>query len=417
MTNIQVPYPAYRPSGIPWLGEIPGHWDVRRIKTLFREKDERNPDGSGELLSLTRLHGLIPQRKASNRIASIEDLSNYKLCRPGDLVMNRMQAWSGMFATPSRDGVISPDYCIFELVCESEVEYFEHLFKTSYLVGQFAQKSRGIGSGFNRLYTEDFGSISVPVPPLPEQAAIVRYLDHVEERTRRYITGKQKLLRLLREEKLTVIRRAVTRGFDLGVPLRPSGNEWLGDMPTHWESRRLKTICGMNSGDGITAMSIESTGTYPVYGGNGLRGYSSHFTHEGEFALIGRQGALCGNVHIARGRFWASEHAVVATLHSGQVLEWFGAILEAMNLNQHSIAAAQPGLAVERILNLWIPVPPPAEQAVIATRIEKQTAVIDTAIKRTRRQIELMQEYRTRLIADVVIGKLDVSGTEADLPV
>ena len=156
MNNIQDPYPAYRPSGIPWLGDIPKHWDVRRIKILFREKDERNGDGSGELLSLTRSRGLVPQREASNRIASIEDFSNYKICRPGELVMNRMQAWSGMFATPSQDGVISPDYCVFELVCESEVEYFERLFKTSYLVGRFVQESRGIGSGFNRLYTEDF---------------------------------------------------------------------------------------------------------------------------------------------------------------------------------------------------------------------------------------------------------------------
>ena len=122
-------------------------------------------------------------------------------------------------------------------------------------------------------------------------------------------------------------------------------------MPEHWEVRRLKTVCGMKSGDGITAMSIEPAGEYPVYGGNGLRGYTSSYTHDGNFALIGRQGALCGNVHIAQGRFWASEHAVVATVHSGHALEWFGAILGVMNLNQYSIAAAQPGLSVERVLN------------------------------------------------------------------
>ena len=119
----------------------------------------------------------------------------------------------------------------------------------------------------------------------------------------------------------------------------------------------------MKSGDGITAESIETEGEYPVYGGNGLRVYTSNYTHDGAFALIGRQGALCGNIHIVRGQFWASEHAVVATLGAGHNVNWFGAILTAMNLNQYSIAAAQPGLAVERVLNLLLPVPPKQAQA------------------------------------------------------
>ena len=132
--------------------------------------------------------------------------------------------------------------------------------------------------------------------------------------------------------------------------------------------------------------------------------------------MIGRQGALCGNVHIARGNFWASEHAVVATLGRGHNVDWFGAILTAMNLNQYSIAAAQPGLAVERVLNLHLPVPPGQEQKQIANHIEVATANIDSAIARARRQIELLQEYRTRLIADVVTGKLDVREAAAQLP-
>ncbi len=131
---------------------------------------------------------------------------------------------------------------------------------------------------------------------------------------------------------------------------KDSGVPWLGEVPAHWEIRRLKTLCSMESGNGITAMSIEPTGEYPVYGGNGLRGYTSNYTHDGNFVLIGRQGALCGNVHIAHGRFWASEHAVVTTAHSGYSPGWLGAILGVMNLNQYSIAAAQPGLSVERVL-------------------------------------------------------------------
>ena len=178
--------------------------------------------------------------------------------------------------------------------------------------------------------------------------------------------------------------------------------------------RRLKTICRMKSGEGITAESIETKGEFPVYGGNGLRGYTSSYTHDGDFVLIGRQGALCGNVHIARGRFWASEHAVVATLEKRNEIGWFAAMLAAMNLNQYSIAAAQPGLAVERILNLHLPVPSNQEQQLIAAHIGNTTADIDVAISRASRQIELLKEYRTRLISDVVTGKLYVRQAMVD---
>ena len=121
-----------------------------------------------------------------------------------------------------------------------------------------------------------------------------------------------------------------------------SGVEWLGEVPEHWESRRLKTLCDMQSGDAITAVSIEETGEYPVFGGNGIRGYASNYTHDGDFVLIGRQGALCGNVHVVRGRFWSSEHAVVATLRRDQILDWFGTLLEVMNLNSIRLLLLNP---------------------------------------------------------------------------
>jgi type I restriction enzyme S subunit len=189
------PYPAYKDSGVPWLGQVPEHWEVRRIKTLFRETDERNCNGGGRLLSLTRSRGIVPQAEASNRIASVEDLSNYKVCRAGDLIMNRMQAWSGMFAVSSIDGVISPDYSVFQPKAAVDVHYFEALFKTPVLVGEFAKRSKGVGSGFNRLYTPDFGAVPIASPPVPEQTAIVRFLDYMDRRVRRVIRARQKQIK------------------------------------------------------------------------------------------------------------------------------------------------------------------------------------------------------------------------------
>ena len=163
-------------------------------------------------------------------------------------------------------------------------------------------------------------------------------------------------------------------------------------------------------------MSINPTGDYRVFGGNGLRGYTSDYTHDGEFVLIGRQGALCGNIHLARGHFWASEHAVVATLSPAHVLEWFGALLEVMDLNQYSTAAAQPGLSVDRVLNLWAPVPTGEAQVSMSKGLVDRSREMEDALVTAKRQVALLREYRTRLVADVVTGKLDVREVAADLP-
>ena len=291
---------------------------------------------------------------------------------------------------------------------------FVHYYTKSHIFQSMVQEA-AISSTIENVNAAKYANFPIPLPPPEEQAAIVRFLDHADEQIQRYIASKERLIALLEEERQALVHQAVTRGLDPTARLKPSGVEWLGDIPEHWGIQSLKTVCGMKSGEGITGMSIEDEGEFPVYGGNGLRGYTSEFTHDGEYVLIGRQGALCGNVHIARGQFWASEHAVVTTLYENHVLEWLSGLLEVMNLNQYSIAAAQPGLAVERVMNLWIPVPPPEEQKTIAASIGTKTKRIDNTVKQARSQTDLMNEYRTRLIADVVTGQLDVREAAAQL--
>ena len=184
---------------------------------------------------------------------------------------------------------------------------------------------------------------------------------------------------------------------------------WFCHVPKHWKIRRLKTLCNMKSGYGITEDSIEPEGTYPVYGGNGIRGYASGYTHDGDFVLIGRQGAQCGNVHIAHGKFWASEHAVVAaTRNNGCSPEWLSSILEVVNLNQYSIAAAQPGLSVERVLNIPIPVPPAREQAALIRLLDRVKWRIGCYVSAKHKINALLQEYRQTIIHQVVTGRVDV---------
>ena len=187
----------------------------------------------------------------------------------------------------------------------------------------------------------------------------------------------------------------------------------MGWVPAHWEVRRIKDIAALRCGDFIQAEDISPTGDFAVFGGNGLRGYTSSFTHEGTFALIGRQGALCGNINYAEGKFWATEHAVVATLLKQYDRLWFGELLRAMNLNQYSNAAAQPGLAVDRIKFLQLPVPPPTEQAQISAYIETKFRELNKVVGVLQSQIATLTAYRKSLIHECVTGQRRI--TEADV--
>ena len=388
---------AYKPSGIPWLGDVPERWEVRRLKNWVGINDAvlsetTQPDFEFLYLEIGAVGiGVLAGAPATTRFGSAPSRAR-RVVRTGDTIMSTVRTYlkATWFAREVKDDLIcSTGFAVFTPRNEVCPKFVSYLAQSNAFTDRVTAAS--VGTAYPAIAESRLGSFHVPLPPLPEQAAIVRYLDHADRRIRRYVSAKRKLIALLEEEKQAIINRAVTRGLDPNVRLKPSGVEWLGDVPEHWGVRRLKTLCSMKSGEGITAESIEIAGEYPVYGGNGLRGFASSHTHDGAFALIGRQGALCGNVHIARGQFWASEHAVVATLQRGYVLDWFGAILRVMNLNQYSIAAAQPGLAVERVLNLQLPVPPIHEQEGLANHIERDTGAVNIAITRARRQIELLQ--------------------------
>lgn len=177
--------------------------------------------------------------------------------------------------------------------------------------------------------------------------------------------------------------------------------------PSRWERKKLKYVASLKSGDAITANEIADSGEYPVFGGNGIRGYTSRYTHCGSHVLIGRQGALCGNINYAAGCFWASEHAVVAEITGEAEVTWLGELLRSMNLNQYSQSAAQPGLAVDVIANLEIPVPPFAEQRAIADYLDRETAQLDALMAEKERVLKLLSEKRRALITRAVTRGLD----------
>jgi type I restriction enzyme, S subunit len=188
---------------------------------------------------------------------------------------------------------------------------------------------------------------------------------------------------------------------------KDSGVEWLGKIPEHWETMKIQHVGRLKSGENIVSQQIEKEGLYPVFGGNGLRGYFDSYTHDGHYILIGRQGALCGNINYGNGRFWASEHAVVVLPSVKFHVCWLGGLLETMNLNQYSTSAAQPGLSAEQIGRLKIPFPPLDEQELIAHFLDRKISQIDTLIAKKEALLEKLDEKRTALISHAVTKGLD----------
>lgn len=217
--------------------------------------------------------------------------------------------------------------------------------------------------------------LEAPFPQNEEQRAIATALADVDA----LIEAKRALLEKKRAIKQGTMQELLTGNRRLpGFPVTPMKHTEIGDLPEDWEVKELGSLACMKSGQSITGASIEENGDYPCYGGNGLRGYTKTYTHEGTFPLIGRQGALCGNVTLARNRFYASEHAVVVTPYQGVDAEWISWILIHMNLNSISEASAQGGLAVSKILKLKAPFPQREEQCAIAAVLSDMDAEIES---------------------------------------
>lgn len=188
--------------------------------------------------------------------------------------------------------------------------------------------------------------------------------------------------------------------------------DWCHQIPDSWSVVRIKDIATLRSGDTFTAELLEEYGKYPVYGGNGLRGYYSSYTHEGDYVLIGRQGALCGNINYAHGRFFATEHAlVVLPKDNSEVWFWLGETLRTADYNRLSESAAQPGLGAGNLMQQFIPYPPKEERVKIAAYLDEKIAAIDATICARDEEMKLLKKFKQAKINEVVI-----KGVRSDSP-
>ena len=435
------PYPSYKDSGDPWLGAIPKHWDLRSLGSLTSSISERaQPDLP--LLSVVREKGVIlrsTMRGEENHNFIPDDLGNYKVARAGSLVINKMKAWQGSLGIAPVDGIVSPAYFVFDFPIGRQ-RFGEALLRSWVYVDFFARVSDGVRLGQWDLAIDGMKRIPVVVPPLSEQNAIVRLLSDVDHRIQRYICAKKKLIALLNEQKQAIIHRAVTWGLDLNVRLKPSGVEWLGDVPEHWRLRKLRE-CGAIMGGMTPSMEVAEywEGDIPWVTPKDMKrssisDSSIRITERalqrtalsridaGSVLLVVRGMILARRVPIA----WTTKEVTInqdmkALKPRGDVNAQFLAysLDSAQEAFKPLIDEAGHGtrrLPTDRWREHMVVIPPLEEQLAINKFLEQSIAKFNVVIDGAAREIELLYRYRARLIADVVIGKLDVREVAAQLP-
>ena len=370
------------------------------------------------MLSVTIRQGVMPQQdlleNSSKKDSSNLDKTGYKLVRPGDIAYNKMRAWQGAVGVSDYQGIVSPAYVVERLLKGGNPRYFHYLMRTPGFAMEAERWSYGITSDMWSLRPEHFKLIYACVPPHIEQNAIVQFLEHANRRVEHYIRAKQKLIAIVEEQKQVTIHRAVTRGLDPNVRLKTSGVEWLGDVPVHWEVRRLKWVTRLQRGYDLPA-DRRVPGPFPVVSSGGFIGTHWESRCPGPGVVIGRYGSTEAVFYVEQD-FWPHNTSLFVTHFQGNKQKWCYYMLRSITKADHAGKSAVPGLDRKDLFQIVVPVPPVDEQREIVRAIEVGTHDLNNAISVAQRETSLLREYRTRLFADVVTGKLDVREAAARLP-
>jgi type I restriction enzyme, S subunit len=442
------PYREYKESGSGWVAAVPSHWEVRNLRTLIRARNERNR-ADLPLLSVAREKGVFVRSLTDvdeNHNVIPEDLSNYKTARAGNLVINKMKAWQGSMGIAPCDGIVSPAYFVFDFGITNRA-FGQALLRSRVYVAHFAQASDGVRVGQWDLTIAGMRQIPVLIPPPDEQAAIVRFLEWANGRLEQAIRAKRKVIALLTEQKQAIIHRAVTRGFDPSVSLKASGIPWLGDIPQHWEVRRLKFTVD-HYGPGIQMGPFGSSLTELQSADTGFKLFGQENTISGDFTRGGRwitkeqfgelrkYELIPGDIVLTRKGSIGKARLVPTGIPKGiadsdtirvrlarQKVEpmFIVEVLHSSTYVQRQLEATRRGavlggLNTATVGNVALVLPPRLEQLTLLADLRELTKGFATGIGRVEREIELLREYRTRLISDVVTGKLDVGDAVARLP-
>lgn len=425
-------YSEYKDSGAQWLGKIPKHWDVIKAKYLWNEVFSFSENGSENLLSVSQYDG-VTQAKNESRS---ESLKGYKKVVKDNLVINIMLAWMGGLGVSEYNGIVSPAYCVYGLKKAANPKFMHYLYKTPMYLAEFARHSTGVIPSRWRMYTDDFGQVLTLIPPIDEQDKIVSYLDKVTSKIDEAIAQQQKMIDLLNERKQIIINNAVTKGLNPDAPMKDSGIDWIGEIPEHWELKKLKYICKAFGRIGFRGYSTtdlvnEGEGSITLSPSNMVSGHMCYDSctylswekyeespeikiYNGDILFV-KTGSTYGKSSLVE------DLPMKATINPQLLVlkniscstEYLSYVLQGKSIKYQIetsvIGGTIPTISQSKILNYIITYPTIAEQVKIVAYIKDMILPIDNAIDIANRQITLLQERKQIIINDVVIGKVKVS--------
>ncbi|NCC50341.1 MAG: restriction endonuclease subunit S [Spartobacteria bacterium] len=415
------PYPEYMASGVEWLGDVPSHWEPKRLKIaaqLLDKKIEADEDAPLPYIGLEnieswtgRIVGLNPDMVPSGTANQFSS---------GHVLFGKLRPYLAKACAPDFDGL-----CSTELLVLGPADFERQALLYFLLSDGFINlvDSSTFGSKMPRANWDFIGNCIAPVPPPDEQTVIADFLDRETGKIDRLVAKKRELIAKLKEKRAALITRAVTRGLNPDAKLKPSGIEWLGDIPEHWEVKKLSWLFRYAKGRNAAMLTKEyvasNPGDFPVFSGQtaneGLMGLIDW--HEFEFAepviFVTTVGARAMSTRLVSGAFSLSQNcALIIPIDSKVDVRFYEAALHPLfEYEKRSISLImQPSLRFDDLDRFRVPKPPPDEQQEIADFIESETVKMDGLVQKVEEAILRLQEYRTALITAAVTGKIDLRG-------
>ena len=428
---------------ISYLKYFPEHWEVVRIKNVFEEIDERSEDGTEELLSVSHYTGVTLKRDSLENeddfLTNAKTLEGYKKVTKGDLVSNIMLAWNGSMGISPYDGITSPAYCVYRIKNGYNPYYFGYLFGTNLMKTEFRKKSTGIIDSRLRLYSDKFFSIFTVTPPIEEQNKIVAFIEAKTVVINHFISQKQKFITLLKEQRQSIINEAVTKGIDKRVKLKHSGINWLGEIPEHWKVRRLASLGAFSKGGNVSKADLTEDGKYPVilYGDiytkyefsvinilnkidtNVADNASKIYNGDLLFTGSGEDKGDIGKCIVYLGKAEAYAGGDIIIFRQNIFLpEFISYSQSSVNAKYQKYITSKGDIIVHtyssKLREIKMPFPPTIEeQEKIIHHIKSETRKIDCTISKAEKEIELIKEYKEAMIAEAVMGKINITKAKA----
>ena len=434
-------YSDYKNSGVEWLGEVPSHWKIQPIKSLF-QRTKKTGFENETLLSVYRDYGVIVKdSRDDNHNKASEDLSPYQLVNKGDIVINKMKAWQGSLAISEYRGIVSPAYYIYEANKDFEFNprFIHNQIRSRYFIQSYKNYSKGIRVGQWDLESDLFVRLNLYLPPIEEQNQIARFLDNETAKIDNLIAKQEQLIVLLEEQRKSVISHAVTKGLDPNAPMKDSGVEWLGEVPEHWKVLQNRHTFNFSKGLSITKENLQDTGIpcvsygevhskldldfdpklddmkfvsedYLTTNNNCLLNYgdfifadtSEDFEGSGNFSYLNSTTPV-----------FAGYHTVIARLKTKQNPRFFAYIFES-DAHRKQIQSQVKGIKVFSItqgmlkgIYSWLP--PIDEQNKIVEYLDGECQKIEQLKFKQKELINQLKEYRTSVISHAVTGKIKVA--------